>query len=99
VSCGFFWQGSHLILDLHVQPRASKDEIIGMHGERLKIRITAPPVDGEANRHLTRFLADVFQVPRSQVELLSGASGREKRFRILNPQTLPPPFRDSTRQK
>jgi uncharacterized protein (TIGR00251 family) len=78
-----------LILDVHVQPRAAKDEVAGFHGERLKIRITAPPVDGKANRHLTGFLAEVFGVPKRDVILLAGESGRDKRFRIVSPKTLP----------
>ena len=78
-----------LILDLHVQPRAAKDEIVGYHGDRLKVRITAPPVDGKANQHLIAFLAGVFQVPKRDVMLLSGESGRDKRVRIQRPQTVP----------
>lgn len=78
-----------LILDVHVQPRAAKDEVAGFHGGRLKIRITAPPVDGKANRHLTGFLAEVFGVPKRDVILLAGESGRDKRFRIVSPKTLP----------
>lgn len=78
-----------LILDLHIQPRASRDEIAGYHGGRLKIRITAPPVDGKANQHLIGFLADVFGVPKRNVELLAGESGREKRVRIARPARLP----------
>ena len=78
-----------LILDLHVQPRAAKDEIVGYHGDRLKVRITAPPVDGKANQHLIAFLAGVFQVPKRDVVLLSGESGRDKRVRIQGPKTVP----------
>ena len=78
-----------LILDLHVQPRAAKDEIVGYHGDRLKVRITAPPVDGNANQHLIAFLAAVFQVPKRDVVLLSGESGRDKRVRIQRPKTVP----------
>jgi uncharacterized protein len=78
-----------LILDVHVQPRASKDEIVGYHGNRLKIRITAPPVDGKANQHLSAFLAGVFQVPKRDVVLLAGETGRDKRFRIIAPGVMP----------
>lgn len=83
------WQGTDLILALHVQPRASRDEISGLHGERLKVRITAPPVDGAANDHLLAFLAKTFGVAKSQVTLLAGESGREKRVRIEQPRQLP----------
>ena len=78
-----------VILDVHIQPRASKDEIVGFHGDRLKIRITAPPVDGKANQHLLSFLADVFKVPKRNVVLLAGETGREKRIKIISPRVIP----------
>ena len=78
-----------LILDVHIQPRASKDEIVGYHGDRLKIRITAPPVDGKANNHLLAFLAQVFKVPKRDVVLLAGETGREKRVKIIAPTRVP----------
>lgn len=83
------WRGSDLLLAVHVQPRAARDEVAGVHGDRLKIRITAPPVDGQANGHLTEFLAELCQVPRRDVVLLSGSTGREKRFRIHSPRRWP----------
>ena len=83
------WDGEALHLMLHIQPRASRDEICGPHGDRLKIRITAPPIDGRANSHLCRFLATQFGVAQSSVSLLSGGSGREKQVRIDGPQRLP----------
>lgn len=88
------WQDDQLFLNIHVQPRASQDEIIGPHGtDSLKIRITAPPVDGKANSHLIKFLAKSFGVAKSHVELISGASGRDKRVVISNPKRLPEPAR------
>ena len=84
------WQGDRLVLQLRVQPRASRDEIVGPHGEEaLKVRITAPPVEGKANTHLIRFLAKSFGVPRSQVTLLGGDSSRTKRIAIESPSRLP----------
>ena len=83
------WQENDLILQVIIQPRASKDDIVGEQGERLKIRITAPPVDGQANQHLIRFLAKSFKVPKSRVIIESGETGRLKRIRIQNPQQLP----------
>ena len=79
----------NLILSIRVQPRASRDEIVGLQGESLKIRITAPPVDGKANDHLLRFIARQFGVPRQQVVLLGGDSGRDKRIRIDKPKKIP----------
>jgi len=84
------WDGNDLILAVHLQPGARRDEIAGLHGDRLKIRITAPPVDGKANAHLRRYLADRFGVAATAVELLAGATGRDKRIRIRSPRRLLP---------
>ena len=84
------WDGDDLWLAVHVQPRARRDEIVGAHGDRLKIRITAPPIEGQANAHLIRFLAECFGVPAGAVELTAGTSGRDKRLRIRKPGRLPP---------
>ena len=83
------WQGSTLTLELQVQPGAARDEIVGAHGDRLKVRISAPPVDGRANLHLIEYLAEAFDVPRSRVTLLRGATGRAKTVRIEAPARLP----------
>ncbi|HIQ52456.1 MAG TPA: YggU family protein [Pseudomonas pachastrellae] len=85
----YHWQGEHLLLDCHLQPGAKRAEFAGQHGERLKIRISAPPVDGKANDALIRFLADAFAVSRQQVSLLSGQSSRQKRLLIQTPRQLP----------
>ncbi len=85
----YHWQDSQLYLKVQAQPRASRDAIVGEHGGRLKIRITAPPVDGKANAHLIKFLAKTFGVPQKQVCLLSGESCKEKRFVIQSPSKLP----------
>jgi uncharacterized protein (TIGR00251 family) len=81
--------GADLILAVHVQPRSSRDEVAGLHGDRLKVRITAPPVDGKANEHLIGYLAGLFRVPRRNVRLLAGETGRDKRFRIVAPKEWP----------
>ena len=65
-----------------VQPRAAKNQLAGLHEDALKIRLTAPPVDGEANQALTEFLAKTFNVAKSQVELVSGHTGRNKVVRV-----------------
>jgi uncharacterized protein (TIGR00251 family) len=85
----YSWQGTALILSVRVQPRASRDELAGLHGQQLKVRLTAPPVDGKANQTLLKFLAKVFGVPVGQVTLLSGDSGRNKRVRVEKPRHLP----------
>ncbi len=85
----FRWDGEDLILDCHLQPKASSDEFAGLHGDRLKIRLTAPPVEGKANAHLLAFLGKAFGVAKSQVSLISGELNRQKRVRIQRPQKLP----------
>ncbi len=70
-------------LHLFIQPRSSKNEIVGVHNDLIKIKLTAPPVDGEANEALIAFLAKVFGVPKRDVILLKGATGRNKTVEIL----------------
>lgn len=74
--------GESVVLSLHIQPGAKKTEVAGLHGEALKIRLAAPPVDGKANQALIDFLAEALSVARNRVELISGASSRVKRVRI-----------------
>ena len=84
------WQAQDLLLNVYVQPRASCDEITGLHGDHLKIRITAPPVDSKANVHLQKFLAKLFQIPASKIMLISGDTQRHKRIRVVAPEKIPP---------
>ncbi len=69
-------------LSIRIQPRASKNEIVARAGGGLKIRLTAPPVDGAANEALVKFLADTLSIPKSHVEIVSGHTSREKIVRI-----------------
>jgi uncharacterized protein len=69
---------SGIRLRVRVQPRASRTELVGRHGDALKIRVAAPPVDGAANEALVRFLAERLGVPRSSVAVTAGGSGRVK---------------------
>jgi uncharacterized protein (TIGR00251 family) len=78
-----------LVLRLYIQPKASRDTIIGLHGDEVKVAITAPPVDGQANAHLVKYLAKQFRVAKSQVLLEKGELGRHKQVKILNPQQIP----------
>ena len=79
-------------LALRVQPRAARDEVAGIHGDRLKVRICAPPVDGAANRHLCRYLADLFEVPSASVRLIRGETGRDKTVEVTGTRVLPGPL-------
>ncbi len=83
------WEGRDLVLNLRVQPRARRDEFGEPLGDQLKVRITAPPVEGKANDHLVRFLAERFDVPVARVTLLAGGQNRSKRLRIQDPGHLP----------
>ena len=83
------WQGKDLILNVYVQPRASRTEVSGWHDRGIKIRLKAPPVDGEANRQLSEFLAKCFAVAKSSVNLVKGESGRQKTVCIHQPNKLP----------
>ncbi|MEK6742408.1 MAG: DUF167 domain-containing protein [Nitrospirota bacterium] len=69
-------------LSVRIQPRASKNGVTRMEDGSLKIRLTAPPVDGAANEALIKFLSDTLSVGRSQVEIVSGHTGRQKIVRI-----------------
>ena len=68
-----------LELAVYVQPRASKTRWAGLHGDRVKVALASPPVDGKANRALVAFIASSLGVSRSRVRLLAGASSRRKR--------------------
>jgi hypothetical protein len=83
------WQDKHLFLSCYIQPKASKDEIVGLYNESVKIRITAPPVEGKANAHLAKFLAKTFGVSKSAVAIISGETGRKKQVRIEHPSKFP----------
>lgn len=86
----FHWQGNRLLLHLAVQPKSSRDEFVGPHGtDSYKVKITAPPTDGKANKHLCRFLAKSFGVPISQVKIVTGEKSRIKRLSIEKPLKFP----------
>ncbi len=69
-------------LTLHIQPRGSRNAIEGLHGEALRVRLTAPPVDGAANEALIRFLADTLRCARSALAITSGATSRRKTVEV-----------------
>ena len=70
--------GTGVRFAVHVQPRASRTEIVGAHGDAIKVRLLAPPVDGAANEALVDFLSERFAVPRRGVRIISGAQSRAK---------------------
>lgn len=73
---------------MRVQPRASRDEVVGWRAPGvLAVRVTAPPVEGEANRAVTALLAAALEVPRSAVSVAIGARGRDKVVRVTGLRT------------
>lgn len=84
--CGMEWikeTAKGVLLPVRAVPRASKNEIQGVHGEALKVRLQAPPVEGKANQALIRFLSDTLDIPRTQLSIASGETGRNKSVLIV----------------
>lgn len=79
-----FGDDVHVRIAVHVQPNAAKTEVAGIHGDKLKVRVHAPPVDGKANIALIKFFAATFGVPNSAVSVLSGQHGRGKLIEAKN---------------
>jgi uncharacterized protein len=75
-------RGTVVRVGVHVQPRASRSEIVGMHGTALKVRLQAPPVDGAANEALVSLLAERLGVARRSVQVVAGATSRAKTVEI-----------------
>lgn len=86
------WDGDTLILRCKIQPKSSRDAFVGVLGERFKIAITAPPVDGKANTHLIKMVAKNFGVSRSSVTITQGLTGRNKTLQINAPTRIPDAF-------
>jgi uncharacterized protein (TIGR00251 family) len=83
------WDGADLLLSLKVQPKASRDGFGEPQQDRLRVLITAPPVDGQANAHLIGWLAKQFGVAKSAISVETGLASRLKRIRIRSPDRLP----------
>jgi uncharacterized protein len=81
--------GKAIVLVLHIQPGAKHSEVAGQHGDALKIRLAAPPIEGRANEALRRFIAELFAVPLRNVELLRGAQSRHKTVKITGSLVMP----------
>ena len=75
-------KGTVVRVAVHVQPRASRSEIIGQHGAALKVRLQAPPVDGAANKALVHLLADSLGVSRRSVRVVAGTTSRTKMVEV-----------------
>ena len=73
------------LLTVHVQPAAKTTEIVGLHGDALKIRLAAPPVDGKANATLIAFIADRLGIAKSAITVKIGQTSRRKTIAIEAP--------------
>ncbi|TVP15012.1 DUF167 family protein YggU [Shewanella sp. KCT] len=78
-----------LVIRLYIQPKASRDQIVGPHGDELKVAITAPPIDGKANVHLCKFLAKQFKTAKGNILIEKGELGRHKQIRVVMPKEIP----------
>lgn len=74
--------GGDVELDVVVVPRASRSRVVGIHGDRVKVQLAAPPVDGAANEELVGLFAALFEVPRRAVAIVRGETSRRKTVRI-----------------
>lgn len=81
--------GTAITLTLHVQPGAKRSELSGLHGDALKIRLAAPPVEGRANAALLKFVAALFEVPLRQVTLKQGGQSRHKIIEVVGSSVTP----------
>ncbi len=89
--------GDAVLLKINAQPGSKLSEVAGLHGEALKIRLAAPPVEGKANEALLRFIAEQFEVPLRNVELLRGAQSRHKMVKVSGSRVLPESLVDGSK--
>jgi len=71
-----------IVLSLYIQPKSSRDRIAGLHDGAVKINITAPPVEGKANKRVIAFLSRLLKIPKSSITIMSGLQGRKKKVVI-----------------
>ncbi len=78
-------KGDGTLISVHVQPKASKNEFCGIFQDRLKVRVCAPPVEGEANKQCIILIAQVLGISKSEISLARGAQSRQKTFLVAKP--------------
>lgn len=88
----YTWQDKNLIFNVFLQPRASRNRLVGLHDNAIKIALTAPPVDGEANKQLIQYLSRLFQVKKSDIDIVAGERSRRKRVSVCKPSHFPAGF-------
>jgi len=72
----------NIILKIYLQPKSSKNEVVGPYRDGIKVKVTAPPIEGKANEALIRLLAKELEIPQSNIEILKGHHSREKTLKI-----------------
>ena len=87
---------SGLKFNIYVQPRSSRNQVVGLHGDALKVKIKAPPVEGAANKMCITVLAKVLNLPKSAIEIVSGQASRTKRVQVRGEKDRD--FREETRR-
>ncbi len=85
----YHWDGATLVLRVKVQPRSGSNEIIGVTGDTLRVRLQAPPTNGKANQALLVMLAATFSVPKRNVTIRHGHGSRIKTVIVAQPLTVP----------
>lgn len=88
----YFWDGDVLVLNILGTPSAKQDAIGKVKGNQLKISVTEAPKRGRATDHMVRFLAKIFEVSVSDIEVVFGRMSIHKQLRIKSPKNLPPVF-------
>lgn len=83
----YYWQDQYLYINVHVNPGAKLNKVIGEYGDKLKVQVSAPPNDGKANAALIKCLAAYFSVSLKQVSLIRGEHSQNKLICIANPKT------------
>jgi len=83
------WDGADLLLQIWVLPRASRDCIMGIHNNCLRVKLTTAPVDGKANQSLIKFLSKQLGVSASQISIEKGETSKTKQIRIRSLKSLP----------
>lgn len=81
----YYWRKNLFFLEIYVKPNASRNAIVGRHGDRLKISLTAPPTENQANQELIKFLAKYLAIPKSQINVSKGMQSRNKLITINSP--------------
>jgi uncharacterized protein (TIGR00251 family) len=87
-----------IVFKVFVQPRSSKNQIVGAHGDALKVKVTAPPVAGAANKMCLKFLAKSLSVPQLLLEIITGHNSRNKQV-LLRSEHAPPSEKEKQRLK